>query len=124
MQLFFEESEEDTTRCLGLLPGKVRKFDDQAVKVPHIGWNQIHFSQDSGHSSTLLRGIPSGSFFYFVHSYYAPVEGFSVAKTDYSVHFSSALHFRNLWGVQFHPELSGALGLHMLKNFLSECRQE
>jgi glutamine amidotransferase len=125
MQLFFELSEEEEeVECLGMIPGKVSRFNDDSVKVPHIGWNQIRPADKSNKVRILLQGIPSGSFFYFVHSYYAPLSNHTLTTTDYSVPFSSAVGYKNLWGVQFHPELSGERGLKMLDNFLSYGSEE
>lgn len=115
LQLFFEESEErGIHRGLGLLKGKVRRFPD-TLRVPQIGWNQIHIQRES----PLLQGIPDGSFFYFVHSYYVdPEEGNdTVALTDYGIYYTSIAAESPLYGVQFHPEKSQDLGLKILKNF-------
>ena len=120
LQLLFESSEEEDTPCLGLLPGRVRRFDRSQVKVPHIGWNCV--AGDNGSSqpaSPLFEGVPEGSFFYFVHSYYAPVEkGVTLGTTEYGLSFSSVVAKKNLWGVQFHPERSGDIGLKVLENFV------
>lgn len=120
LQLLFELSEEADTPCLGLLPGKVLRFDSSQVKVPHIGWNCV--AGDNGSSqptSPLFEGVPAGSFFYFVHSYYAPVEnGVTLGTTEYGLSFSSVVAKGNFWGVQFHPERSGEIGLKVLKNFV------
>lgn len=124
MQLLFEESEEmGRHRGLGLLPGRVVRFPDGGVdaggarlKVPQIGWNQLwHDGRDP-----LLAGVASGSFAYFVHSYYCvPAEPTDViATTDYGFPYASAVHRGNLWGVQFHPEKSHAVGLRILRNFV------
>lgn len=116
LQLLFERSEEDDTLCLGLIPGAVRRFDSLRFKVPQIGWNQVCYT---GNEPLLFKGIPNGSFFYFVHSYYAPcLEGVSLAQSEYADRFSSAVRKDNFWGVQFHPERSGELGLGLLKNFV------
>ena len=133
LQLLFEVSDEDNTPCLGVLPGTVRRFNSSQVKVPHIGWNQV--SGVAGQrgkrserafaaavpqpSSILLEGIPAESFFYFVHSFFAPVESpFTLGKTDYGDWFGSVVARENFYGVQFHPERSGEIGLKMLQNFL------
>lgn len=116
LQLLFDASEEDDTPCLGVLPGTVRRFDDSRVKVPQIGWNQVRYRSDG---APLFQPIPDGSFFYFVHSYYAPLlDGVTLAVTDYAGTFSSAVRKDNYWGVQFHPERSGDAGLQLLRNFL------
>jgi len=120
MQLLFERSEEEGIPCLGILKGTVRKFDETEVKVPHIGWNQVQIT-DSGCSSSLFFEIPSNSFFYFVHSYYAPLlDAETLGVTEYCLPFSSAVQKENFTGVQYHPELSGELGLRLLDNFVSD----
>lgn len=117
LQLLFERSEEDSTPGLGLLPGTVRRFDEKAGKVPHMGWNQVHpLRRGSG----LWRGVPDGSHFYFVHGYYAPIDEATLAETEYSARFASAAGRANFRGVQFHPELSGDWGLKLLCNFLED----
>ena len=120
LQLLFEVSEEDNTPGLGLLPGTVRRFDSSQIKVPHIGWNQVSgMDVSSQPPSILLEGIPGESFFYFVHSYFAPLESpFTLGKTDYGSWFGSVAARENFYGVQFHPERSGEIGLKVLQNFL------
>ncbi len=125
LQLLFEVSDEDNTPCLGLLPGTVRRFNNSQVKVPHIGWNQVRRSERAfvrsvpQPPSILLEGIPEESFFYFVHSYFAPVVSpFTLGETDYGDWFGSVVVRDNFYGVQFHPERSGEIGLKMLQNFL------
>ncbi|UCF36482.1 MAG: imidazole glycerol phosphate synthase subunit HisH [Acidobacteriota bacterium] len=116
LQLLFEASEEDQTECLGIIPGTVARFDREKVKVPHIGWNRV--SWDSRIDPRLISGVESGQFFYFVHSYYAPVSSdYSIARTDYDVEFASGVCRNNYYGFQFHPERSGQVGLKLLENF-------
>jgi glutamine amidotransferase len=124
MQALLEDSEEnDGTACLGLLPGRVKRFADgladaegQSLKIPHMGWNRVR--QTGGHP--LWEGIPQDSRFYFVHSYYAsPANPGHVAATaDYPAPFAAALARGALFAVQFHPEKSQAAGLRLLANFL------
>jgi len=115
MQWMFESSAESPgTRGLGWFPGSCGIFPN-SVKSPHVGWNSL--ACDSG--SRLLRGIPANSFVYFTHSYSAPVVKATVARCEYGGEFSAAVEADNLFGVQFHPEKSGALGLQLLRNF---CR--
>jgi glutamine amidotransferase len=117
MQLLFEESEEfGKVEGLGLLPGKVVRFPDRpGLKVPHMGWNQIHKAQDVPH----LKGIDEGASVYFVHSYYvAPKDPTVVATTtDYGGEFCSAVARDNVFATQYHPEKSQAVGLKILENF-------
>ena len=115
MQLLFEESEEfGATRGLGLLAGRVRRFDGELV-VPHVGWNRIH--QQQPHA--LFAGVADGAFCYFVHSFYCePEDGAIVAgETEYGRRYASVVADKNICGVQFHPEKSQDVGLQMLKNF-------
>jgi len=115
MQWMFESSAEAPgTVGLGLFAGACGRFPE-SVKSPHVGWNSLVC--DNG--SRLLRGIPSGSFVYFTHSYSAPVVKATVARCDYGGEFSAAVEQDNLFGVQFHPEKSADLGLKLLKNFCS-----
>lgn len=115
MQLLFEESEESPgSRGLGVFEGRVVRF--RGVRTPHIGWNQVFSSK----GCPLFEGIKSGSYFYFVHSYYVNPRNEEVvaATTDYeSLVFTSAVCKDNVFGVQFHPEKSSKNGLRLLKNF-------
>lgn len=122
MQLLFDESEEMGLHAgLGLLPGRVVRFDgrktppfERELKVPHMGWNQIE------HAGThpLLDGVPSGSHAYFVHSYYcAPEAADTLATADYGVRFAAIAGRGHILGIQFHPEKSQAVGLRILANF-------
>lgn len=113
MQWMFESSQEaPALRGLGLFPGECEKFPAE-VKSPHVGWNQL---QVRG-ASRLLRGFPEDSFVYFTHSYRAPVVASTVGDCEYGGSFSAAVERGNLFGVQFHPEKSGAAGLQLLRNF-------
>ena len=125
MQLLFAESEEmGRHRGLGLLPGRVLRFDEanlgcgaRGVKVPQIGWNALDLSEPR---SPLFAGLPpSGAMVYFVHSYYCAPEDAAVtaARTDFIAPYCSAVWSGNVHGVQFHPEKSGAVGLRILDNF-------
>jgi len=116
MQVLFDETEEGGRhRCLGIIPGVVRRLPP-GFKIPHMGWNQIH--QEYRHP--LFDSIPDGADFYFVHSYYGePSDAEVVAgTTDYGVRFCSVLVSGNLMATQFHPEKSGENGLKMYENFL------
>jgi len=114
-QLLFEASEEwGPTPGLGVFPGRVRRLPAE-VKVPHMGWNQVFFRG----SPPLFDGIPDGSRFYFVHSYYvAPADpGIVLGETEYGVRFASVVSRDKVFGIQFHPEKSSSLGLQVLRNF-------
>lgn len=121
MQVLFDHSDERNTTCLGIIGGAIRRFgqnsSSEKLKIPHIGWNTILFGKDH----KLFKNIPSGTFFYFVHSYYAPVVSESVTRTEYGAGFTSSLQKDNYYGVQFHPEKSGQHGLQLLKNFIKLC---
>ena len=113
MQWMFERSQESPeTRGLGVLHGECGRFP-ASVKSPHVGWNQLEIES----STRLLRGVPSGSFVYFTHSFRAPVNGATVAGCEYGGKFSAAVERGHCFGVQFHPEKSGEIGLRLLGNF-------
>ena len=121
LQLLFAESEEGGLhKGFGIFPGRVRRFPNGTLKVPHIGWNRVNRTPTANRMECpLLNGIPNGSYFYFVHSYYAdPADQASVAaKTEYGVTFTSMIWKENVFATQFHPEKSQALGLLVLENF-------
>jgi len=115
MQMLFEESEEfGTTRGLGLLRGRVRRFDG-GLRVPQVGWNQVGWRK----SHALAEGIEDESFFYFVHSYFcdAADDADVLGRTEYGGAYASVVARGAVCGVQFHPEKSQAAGLRLLKNF-------
>jgi imidazole glycerol-phosphate synthase subunit HisH len=127
MQLLFESSDEmGETEGLGLLPGRVAKIKMQedhaprttqpALKIPHVGWNQLDVVRDH----PLVRELVSGSYAYFVHSYaiYPEDQSIVLATTDYGGPFASIVGRGKVCGLQFHPEKSQAVGLRLLKNFL------
>jgi glutamine amidotransferase len=112
---FGGSTEAPGTKGLALFEGACERFHTE-LKVPHVGWNQIHRTA-AGENSRLLAGIPDDSFVYFTHSYRAPVvEGVS-AVTTYGETFAASVERENVFGVQFHPEKSGDTGLRILKNF-------
>ena len=119
LQLLFDESEESPgVKGLGLLHGRIRRIPEgPGRKVPQIGWNDISISP----SSRLFRGIPDGSYVYFVHSYYLDAADKSVvaATTEYGVKIDAAVEAGNIFACQFHPEKSSGVGLDILRNFLS-----
>ena len=119
LQVLFSVSEEmGEHRGLGILPGRVRRFPE-GLKVPHMGWNQIHQVRQVA----LWRGLPDESYAYFVHSYYADPEDCSVvaATTDYGIDYASAVTRGSLCGIQFHPEKSQDVGERILRNFAVEA---
>jgi len=121
LQLLFTTSEErkqvntPLAHGLDLLPGQVKRFP-LGLPVPHVGWNQIELQRNH----PLFSGLPSGSYFYFTHSFFVePIEkDIILAVTDYNGYFTSAVARKNLMGVQFHPEKSGQTGLSLLSNFV------
>ena len=118
-QILLDRSEEDGgVDALGVLPGTVRKFtpSDPACKIPHMGWNQVRAARPH----PLLEGVPDGSDFYFVHSYYPDPanRGDVIGTTDYAgIVFASMIGRGNVAATQFHVEKSGKTGLHVLRNF-------
>ena len=123
-QMLFDWSEEGDTKGLGLLPGKVIRFqldsqrqeDGSRYKVPQMGWNQVRQNQPH----PLWNGIADKSFFYFVHSFYAVPEHarHMVGETEYGTPFCSAIACDNIFATQFHPEKSADVGLQLYKNFI------
>ena len=126
LQLLFEESEESPgVNGLGILKGKVvrfPRFDEGRLKVPHMGWNQV----DAKRPLPILKGIPVGSWFYFVHSYFPEPEDSTVIAgiTHYGIEFTSAIEIDNVFACQFHPEKSSTLGLKILQNFAVMCGEK
>jgi glutamine amidotransferase len=122
MQLLFAGSEEGQTGgallpCLNVMPGAVRQMTASAeTPVPHMGWNQIRFTQTD---NPLLRGVSPESYVYFVHSFAAPVADYTLASCTYGNDFTAMAVSRNYFGCQFHPERSGQVGGDILKNFLA-----
>ncbi len=117
MQMLLETSEEHGLHPgLGLIPGHVKRFKKApGFKIPHMGWNSLTLEKPD---NPLLSGIRQDENFYFVHSYYADTAPeFTLTSTEYICPFASAVCHGNVYGVQFHPEKSGAAGLRMLENF-------
>jgi glutamine amidotransferase len=113
LQWMFEGSEEASqARGLGLFGGSCRRFP-AGCKVPHVGWNSLEMIAPS----RLLAGVAPGSFVYYTHSYRAPVCEGTVATTEYEGNFTAVVERENAFGVQFHPEKSGEVGLKILNNF-------
>ena len=120
MQVLFDESDElGLHKGLGFFSGRVRRFEGQGLKIPETGWNQIEPMRDSPLFSDLL----TGSYAYFNHSYYcdAFVSEDVLAVTEYGIRYASAVNRDNVYGVQFHPEKSQAVGLKVLRNFVELC---
>lgn len=115
MQLLYEFSEEDDTKALGIVSGRLNRFQSSTLKVPQMGWNAVKYLG----APELFAGIPDESYFYFVHSYAVGLSGETAAVSFYGQPFAAALQFENFWGVQFHPEKSGKVGEQLLRNFLN-----
>ncbi|WP_342058409.1 imidazole glycerol phosphate synthase subunit HisH [Aeromonas sp. OTU364] len=123
MQMLAQASEENMSTdggegglidCLGIVPGRIRLMEVGDLRLPHMGWNQIEHDE----THPLLKGIPSGSYFYFVHSYALEVTEATLASCDYGQPFTAIVGRDNFFGAQFHPERSGAAGARLLQNFL------
>ncbi|MEO8315755.1 MAG: imidazole glycerol phosphate synthase subunit HisH [Pseudomonadota bacterium] len=121
MQLLYSASAEaatgqTTTPGLGIVPGRVERMPASTeLPVPHMGWNQA----DVLHDDPLFEGIPGGAYFYFVHSYAAPLSVDTLATCDYGDRFTAAVRRGNFRGVQFHPERSAGPGARLLANFIA-----
>lgn len=116
LQLLFEESQEASrVKGLAVLRGNILKFP--GLRVPHMGWNQISIKKPE----KIFKGVKDNSFVYFMHSFYVNPSDSAVmvAQTDYGINFCSAVEMKNVFGVQFHPEKSGEVGLKILKNFMA-----
>jgi glutamine amidotransferase len=128
MQMLLDHSAEGDTPGLGLIHGEVRKFDlmgqlqpdGSRYKVPQMGWNQVYRNNHGGLPHPVWGEVPDGSYFYFVHSFYAqPSDArHSVGETDYGTRFTSAIARDNIFATQFHPEKSAEHGLSLYRNFL------
>ncbi len=119
LQALFTSSEEaPEERGLGIFEGTVARFQSKSfqsdVRIPHMGWDQVELRKPS----RLLRGLGPTPYFYFAHSYYCPVNSASAATCDYIVPYTAVLEQDNVFGVQFHPEKSGALGQVVVRNFI------
>jgi glutamine amidotransferase len=124
MQMLLDHSEEQDTAGLGLIPGRVRRFqlegrlqpDGSRFKVPQMGWNRVFQQQ----AHPVWAGVPDGAYFYFVHSFYAQPSdtAHSAAEADYGARFTCALARDNIFATQFHPEKSADHGLALYRNFL------
>jgi imidazole glycerol-phosphate synthase subunit HisH len=117
MQLLCEHSEENDTTCLGVIPAKVKLFPPPPVKgsykIPQIGWNNIYDVK-----GVLMKNVEENSFVYYVHSYFAEMNPFCIATSNYGIEYAGAVKKDNFYGVQFHTEKSAKVGEQILKNFL------
>jgi len=115
MQLLFEKSTEDDTKCLGIIPGTLNKLKpSKGIRVPHMGWNTTTVTS----RDPLLSGLPENPWFYFVHSYCAPVGASTLASCLHGESFAAIVRQGNFFGAQFHPERSARSGARLLANFL------
>ncbi len=130
-QMLLDQSDESSdgrpTVGLGLIPGRVVRFPEQhdaaglRLKVPHMGWNRVHPVSGGSATHPLWQGITDGSWFYFVHSYFAvPANSAHIAaETDYGMRFTCAVARDNIFATQFHPEKSAGTGLRLYENFVA-----
>nr|WP_238610576.1 imidazole glycerol phosphate synthase subunit HisH [Candidatus Schmidhempelia bombi] len=114
MQLLARYSEEGHVKTLGMIEQNIIHLPSHGLPLPHMGWNQVYTDNEQ----SLFKDIPQGAYFYFVHSYMLPLCSATIASANYGETFSAAIQKDNFFGVQFHPERSGALGAKLLKNFL------
>lgn len=112
MQLLCSSSEEGNAKGLGIFDIQIKRFSNQ-LKVPQMGWNTI-----TNLKTELFKGIKEEEYMYLVHSYYAPVNTYCIATTNYGINYATAIQKDNFYGVQFHPEKSGKAGELIIKNFL------
>jgi imidazole glycerol phosphate synthase glutamine amidotransferase subunit len=114
LQSLFETSEESPdSRGLGVFPGTVKRFTGD-IRIPHMGWNSL----SAVRATRLLEGLPKEPYAYFAHSFYVPVMEATAATCTYAQPYTAILERENIFGVQFHPEKSGPVGLQIVKNFL------
>jgi glutamine amidotransferase len=119
LQVLFEGSEEDPDTGLGVLPGTVRRLPQDGVKVPHMGWNEVRWTGDH----PFVGGIPTGTRFYFVHSFAPdPRPEITLGTTEHGREFASVVARGSLFATQFHPEKSGEPGLALYEAFVREVR--
>jgi glutamine amidotransferase len=112
--LYAASTEAPNPPGLGVFPEICERFPDGQEKVPHVGWNQLHFP----HPSPLFAGVEPGEFAYFTHSWRGPVTADTIAVANYIQPFAAAVQRGNVFGTQFHPEKSGETGLNILRNFI------
>ena len=113
LQLMCNHSEENDTKCLGIFDIDVKRFPNNGMKVPQMGWNNVYDLK-----STLYNNVNENDYMYFVHSYYAELSEYTIAKCQYVTEFSASLHKNNFYAAQFHAEKSAKAGATLLDNFL------
>lgn len=127
MQLLYECSEEGDTRCLGIIPGKIKRLQNTPTQnVPHMGWNLLKFTENE--NSRFQNNINSkqnieSPYVYFVHSYAAPISAYTQAYTEYTEKFTAIVQYKNFTGMQFHPERSGKIGEKLFINYFEEIEE-
>lgn len=115
MQLLFDRSDEDNVDCLGIIAGRLKKLEpSQGLRVPHMGWNTTSVRREDN----FLKGLADNPWFYFVHSYYAPIGDSTLATCTHGEPFAAIVRSENFYGAQFHPERSASAGARLLANFL------
>jgi glutamine amidotransferase len=123
MQLFFEDGEEaGLSKGLSLIPGRIKKIFSPGLKLPHIGWEKIYRPSNRLWENSILKNLPNSPEVYFLHSYSAHLtnsEDLLAFSKHGEIEFVAAIQYKNIYGCQFHPEKSGAIGLKILENFLN-----
>ncbi len=115
MQLLFDKSDEDDVECLGIIRATLEKLKpSEGVRIPHMGWNTTTVVR----KDPLLNGLPEHPWFYFVHSYRAPIGNSTLATCTHGESFAAIVRNENFYGAQFHPERSARYGARLLANFL------
>jgi glutamine amidotransferase len=116
MQLLFDSTMEEDVNCLGIIQGECKRFAiNPSYPVPHMGWNSIKINK----KTPLVDNTIEDAYFYFIHSYYIPLLDQTISSTEYDIEFSSVIQQENFYGVQFHPEKSGAAGSKLLDSFFN-----
>ncbi|MBU2493446.1 MAG: imidazole glycerol phosphate synthase subunit HisH [Bacteroidetes bacterium] len=117
MQLMCEKLVEGNSAGLGIFPVSTEIFSKDKVKVPHMGWNKVEIIENQ----KLFDGINNNEYYYYANSFYVPINEYTIAKSNHGSDFSASIKKDNYYGVQFHPEKSGAAGIKLLKNFIELC---
>ncbi len=116
MQLMCRQSEENNTTCMGIFDVEVKRLPGKPLKVPHMGWNMLH------NTNNWIDSRLEGKFVYFVHSFFVPLNKYTVAQVTYDQPFSAAMRKDNFFAVQFHPEKSAEQGIPLLQSFLQQSK--